>query len=86
MATVPWHPLAQGGRPERRQSQGRCREDTQERSSHLKNVLHITAALGLSALLSLLGVEVAGATAGDAGRQVTAVAAQATSTVDIDWP
>ncbi|CAM5371150.1 hypothetical protein SALBM311S_02587 [Streptomyces alboniger] len=52
----------------------------------MKNVLHITATLGLSALLSLLGVEVAGATAGDTGRQVTAVTAQATPTVDIDWP
>ncbi|WP_327695634.1 hypothetical protein [Streptomyces sp. NBC_00459] len=52
----------------------------------MKNVLHLTATLGLSALLSLLGVEVAGAVAGDTGRQVTAVSAQAASLDDIDWP
>jgi threonine synthase len=52
----------------------------------VKNVLHITATLGLSALLSLLGVEVAGATTGDTGRQVTALTVQDAPPTDIDWP
>lgn len=52
----------------------------------MKNVLRITASLGLSALLSLLAVEFAGAVAGGDGPQVTAMTAPTTTTGDIDWP